>query len=83
MNWPNPWRQPSALRVAVRQLEEAQRDRLETTKNMEYYMAMTGMLGGRVERLQREVVRLSAEDLIKPRVTVGPEVQKPGDWIEP
>lgn len=61
----NPWREPSPLQMAVRQLELAQRSRLTHVADMEYHMAMSAMLGQRVDRLQGEVQKLTAAEAKK------------------
>lgn len=54
-------RPPSALQVATRQLEDAQREHLASAAAAELYAAHAAMLLGRVDRLRGEILRLSAE----------------------
>jgi hypothetical protein len=54
-------RVPTALQVAVMQLEESQRMKLEQSKLREYHSAMEDMLFHRVERLRVEIAALSQE----------------------
>ena len=61
MRVPNPFRLPSPLKLAVLDLEGAQRDLLAHTKLAEYHRAMTAMLGERIKRLQKDVKDLSKD----------------------
>jgi phage host-nuclease inhibitor protein Gam len=53
------FRNPSALRMAIRDLEDAQRHRLEAAKHREYYCAIEQMYADREQRLREEIQELN------------------------
>lgn len=55
-----PFRTPTPLELAARELEQARRDRLAASASREYYEAMELMLTARIERLVDEIASLSA-----------------------
>lgn len=57
----NPLRKPTALRVATEHLEDAQRDRLAAAAQREYFAYMERMLAERVARLRTEIAHLTKE----------------------
>ena len=59
----NPFKQhiPSALEMAVAELQDAQRHRLVSTANREYAESQERMYIGREDRLRRDVARLLSE----------------------
>jgi RNA-splicing ligase RtcB len=57
----NPWKEPSALALAVRQLEDAQRSLLEHSAQAEYYASTRDMLTKRILRLKEDIDRLKSE----------------------
>jgi hypothetical protein len=57
----NPWRKPSALTLAVEQLEQAQRDRLTASASAEHYNHIESMLDERIIRLKLTVDELKGE----------------------
>lgn len=57
---PTPWRMPSPLKVAVRELETAQRALLEAQTGREYAEAMCQYNTSRVRRLRAYIARESA-----------------------
>jgi len=54
-------KQPTALQLAVRELEDAQRLKLHHASQREYHSAVEDMLVHRAERLRREIVDLSSD----------------------
>jgi len=52
---------PTALQLAVLELEEAQRMKLAHASKREYHSAVEDMLVYRAERLRREIAELSSE----------------------
>lgn len=58
-----PWfKIPSALEVAIKDLEEASRERLVATKAKEYYMAMEKMHIARIRRLKQDIKQLTQKE---------------------
>lgn len=57
----NPFRVPSALVIATRQLEEAQRHLLDAEAERERACASVEMLQVRIERLRQRVADLAQE----------------------
>jgi len=55
------WRKPTALQMAVQELEEAKCERLVAAKQREYYCAMEDVLIHRIERLRTTIVELAEE----------------------
>jgi hypothetical protein len=55
----NPYKTPSPLQMATRELEEAQRDKLSHEAKLEYYRHMAQMLDKRISRLRTRVTELS------------------------
>ena len=55
------WLKPTALQIAVRDMEAAKADRLTAAKNREYYASMETMLAGRIERLRRDIRSMNQE----------------------
>lgn len=55
----NPYRSPSPLQMAARELEDAQRNKLSHEAKSEYYRHMTQMLDKRIARLRSSVAELS------------------------
>ena len=53
---------PTALQIAVAELEDAQRMHLDHCSKHEYYFAMEHMLVNRIERLRREITELSKSE---------------------
>lgn len=64
MNWLNYiaalWRKPTALEIAVRDLEQAKRDYLTAMQHTEYYAAQASYNDGLISRLTN-YIRESAE----------------------
>lgn len=64
--WYHPanWRRkpPTALQLAVADLEECRKDRLDHMRNAEYHSAMANMLELRDVRLQADIKMLSTKD---------------------
>ena len=60
LRWFAP-RVPTALQLAVAELEEAQRMKLDQSGKREYHAAMEDMLHHRIDRLRLEIALL-AED---------------------
>ncbi len=54
-------RVPSALQIACRTLEEAQRLRLQHAKDKEYHIAMEAMLVKRIARLKDDIRELTPD----------------------
>jgi hypothetical protein len=52
---------PTALQVAVGQLEDSQRQKLEQAKLREYHSALENMLVHRIARLREEIYELTQE----------------------
>lgn len=57
---PNPWRPPSALQQASKELEEALLDKLEQQRAAEFHTAMVAMVAKRIDRLRKDIAELSA-----------------------
>ena len=64
MNWLNQftalWRKPTALEIAVRDLEQAKRDYLTAMQHAEYYAAQASYNDGLINRLTN-YIKESAE----------------------
>ena len=58
----NPFTLPSALKLAVGQLEAAQRDLLTAASQAEYYRALEAMLTQRIIRLRSHINLLNAQE---------------------
>jgi hypothetical protein len=54
-------RVPTPLQIAVEQLEDSQRQKLEQSKLREYHYAMEEMLSHRIARLRQEIYELTQE----------------------
>ena len=55
----NPYKAPSPLQMATRELEDAQRDKLSHEAKLEYYRHMAAMLDKRICRLRASVHELT------------------------
>jgi len=55
------FRKPTALQMAVQELEESKCERLIAAKQREYYCAMEDVLIHRIERLRNTIVELAEE----------------------
>lgn len=53
------FKKPSALKLAVADLEDAQRHRLEAAKSREYFCAIEAMYADREARLREEIRELN------------------------
>ncbi len=51
----NPFRQPTPMEMLSKQLDEAQRDRIESQATAEWHQAKVQMLNARIARIQREI----------------------------
>lgn len=60
------WRQPTALEIAARELEQAKRDLLTHSAQREYYSAIEEMLGVRIARLEQAVRELPSPPSLEP-----------------
>ena len=52
----NPFRKPTALQLAVEELEDAQRELLSASSAAEYAQAMMSYHTQRIERLQQTII---------------------------
>lgn len=57
----NPFHRPSALELAIQNLEDAERQRLTACQEREFYVAMETMLGERIVRLRKDIRQLTEE----------------------
>jgi len=57
----NPWQKPSALQLAVKELENSLRCRLEAKTRAEYYVALETMFVQRIQRLRKDISQLKEE----------------------
>ena len=64
----NPYKAPSPLQMATRELEDAQRDKLSHEAKLEYYRYMAQMLDKRISRL-RDSVKALAKSKPEPETT--------------
>lgn len=58
----NPFRKPTPARLAVEELEDAQRALLAASSAAEYARAMVGYHQARIERLRAVIVELLTEE---------------------
>jgi len=56
------WLKPTALQIAVREMEAAKADKLNMAKHREYYASMESMLAGRIERLRKDIRLMNQEE---------------------
>lgn len=60
--WWRPRKRPTALQLAVADLEECRRDQLNHKRLAEYHKAMADMLKDREKRLTADIKRLSEDN---------------------
>lgn len=52
---------PTALEIAVKELEDAKREKLRASREREYYCAIEDVLTHRIERLRNTIMEMADE----------------------
>lgn len=63
----NPFREPSPREMLTKQLEDAQRSRIESAARAEEHTANVTMLNARIARIQRELQAMNPKEEATPQ----------------